>query len=528
VVRIEGKKLFIVMVNIKGDVRLDSNEIKKKNLELVDYFMATYNPQHIELNEKGYFYFANINSYNQREVINNIFKHSPNPSIVSFLINNCRNINLSIPEEHVDSILIKYNFYFLWYFQQPEPRTYFLTVSNTNNVGLVNPLLQGEILWVISAYTPTYYNRLSDFIIESYSSVLPLALNEIYFSSMLSKFKGMGYIESENYTDICNINKKVKFRSIIFTNKIEELPLFEDELYLNNSRNLYMTELSGHEKYLISRGELKMLKSLLSKDVEYGGLYDKAKIDSVKVEGKEITRYNLYTSSPSIRGEEKGVLVPISDVNYHSHPNYCTSKHKLIVAWPSGLDMKIISSEASLFTTHIKTHLCITSNGIFFIKLTPKFYNFIQTLTMSCKNILFNLVELYFKGIQDLRNIEEISKKFGLEQDYKENIEKQLKNPEQCIQTNINFFTTIINDYLLNINKVTLKDIFDYTKYKTITASQKTKIEIQAKLRDLIYDITTDFFCEESIKKGEQDYPLYIIKFSNWDALLQNTYYEFD
>jgi hypothetical protein len=92
----------------------------------------------------------------------------------------------------------------------------------------------------------------------------------------------------------------------------------------------------------------------------------------------------------------------------------------------------------------------------------------------------------------------------------------------------ISCISIIINDYLLNINKVTLRDIFDYTKYKSITASRKSKIEIQARLRDLIYDITTDFFCEESIKKGEQDYPLYIIKFSNWDALLQNIYYEFD
>ena len=525
-IKYENNRFFIVMMYIKGNIELDVSTIVNKNLDTLKIYKTKNECTERTIGGNNFMTFQGVNKCNNRtfrDSLNTIFRHSPNPSILTFLLDNCSNMNLYIPEKDIEKNLINYNIYFLWYFQQPQTRTYFVSIHNQK---VSDNLLSEHILWLISPYTNDYYKILPDIIPEFYSVVLPLVLDTNYISGMLRLVRGMRYLETETYRDICgDIN--VKFKSIIFTNKIKQLPLFgDDENAIMNSRAVYIQKLNGSETYYLNKAEIKLLKELLEESVEYGGAYGSTEF----IENGKMAS-NLYTEKLLKRGNRNDVPVSDGEVNYHVHPNYCFKTEKMIVAWPSGADIRSATNISSYFSAHTKTHMCVTTTGIFFIKLNPEFYNFLQTLTTNCKKLLFSLVFIYFSNIEDLRHIRN-SELFSVSKDTIEQFYRFVEASEnvcasEIFTANMNIFGGIINDYLNHINTVKLSTLLDFEKYNMTSLSRDTLKITQKLIQEALYDLTTNVSCETSIEaEKSKEYNLYNITFAPWDKLLEHPYFK--
>jgi hypothetical protein len=195
----------------------------------------------------------------------------------------------------------------------------------------------------------------------------------------------------------------------------------------------------------------------------------------------------LYTEKLLKTGNRTNVSVPDGEVNYHVHPNYCFITEKMIVAWPSGGDIRSATNISSYFSAHTKTHMCVTTTGIFFIKLNPEFYKFLQTLTTNCKKLLFSLVFIYFSNIEDLRHIRN-SELFSVSKDTIEQFYRFVETSgnvcaSEIFTANMNIFGGIINDYLNHINTVKLSTLLDFEKYN-ITGLSRDTLKITQKLID--------------------------------------------
>jgi hypothetical protein len=525
-IKYENNRFFIVMMYIKGNIELDVSTIVNKNLDTLKIYKTKNECTERTIGGNNFMTFQAVNKRNNRtfrDSLNTIFRHSPNPSILTFLLDNCSNMNLYIPEKDIEKNLINYNIYFLWYFQQPQTRTYFVSIHNQK---VSDNLLSEHILWLISPYTNDYYKILPDIIPEFYSVVLPLVLDTNYISGMLQLVRGMRYLETETYRDICgDIN--VKFKSIIFTNEIKQLPLFgDDENAIMNSRAVYIQKLNGSETYYLNKAEIKLLKELLEESVEYGGAYGSTEF----IENGKMAS-NLYTEKLLKTGNRNDISVPDGEVNYHVHPNYCFITEKMIVAWPSGADMRSATNISSYFSAHTKTHMCVTTTGIFFIKLNPEFYKFLQTLTTNCKKLLFSLVFIYFSNIEDLRHIRN-SELFSVSKDTIEQFYRFVETAEnvcasEIFTANMNIFGGIIDNYLNHINTVKLSTLLDFEKYNMTGLSRDTLKITQKLIQEALYELTTNVSCETSIEaEKSKEYNLYNITFAPWDKLLEHPYFK--
>jgi predicted GNAT family acetyltransferase len=386
---------------------------------------------------------------------------------------------------------------------------------------------RGLTLWLISPETSNYHYHITKVISKFTNIILPLALNEDYFKNMLNTLenKGLNYFISKKYKDVCNFNEDIDFKSIIFV-KNDKLPNFGDKEPILDVRKTYISRIMGDDRYVISKNEIKRLKSLLNKSVEYGDTYDIASTDNnIKI---------VYSNRLPIKGTYGGVDPGLSSINFHVHPNYCNSKEKMLVAWPSGNDYSYTAFHSSFFANHIKTHLCVTSSGIFFIKLNKEFVVFLQSLTSGCKDVLYNLINAYFTGTENLRIIKNLNKyKFLKEVDpsyieaYKISLEEQINDPDTCHKVNQDLFSNIISEYMNETNNVSIKTLLDINNYDV--TDKDSRGYILETLKNYIEYILNNFSCEKRMKEEmNKNYSLYITAFAPWDVLLKDSYFEFN
>jgi hypothetical protein len=387
---------------------------------------------------------------------------------------------------------------------------------------------KGITLWLITPKTSNYERHIINIIPYCDNIVLPLALHSIYLISMLNILlgKGFNYFISKKYKDVCNFSEDINFKSFIFT-KNNDLPKFEEIEPLLDIQSAYIDDVMGGETYKISRNELRRLKELLNKPEEYGDTYNLVKDNNgIKI---------AYTKELPVRGTHRSVAPGTSHVNFHVHPKYCNSTEKMLVAWPSGGDYSAVATDSTLFANHIKTHLCVTSSGIFFIKLSHQFMMFLQRITPDCKKMLIVLIKAYFGGTEDKRIIKNLHRYQFLKdedsnkiEEFKRQIETQISDPDTCYTINQKLFEDIISEYKTASNNVTIKTILDVNNYTSFITEENTREYAIKLIKEYISDILNNFSCEKTMKEEiSKDYPIYVITYASWETLFRDTYYKF-
>jgi hypothetical protein len=585
---IKNKSLFLDMKYIgKVSFRLDDhfvNKLIKTNRYIVDDILYINDFNIVKIGNDKYYDFHSIleplkyenfsNQYKgeyRKESINSIFKNCLNPSIASFITQKCNKIGILIPiDEGSDKDLINKHFYLMNYLENPD-KTYLMymgnivydeelkdyeekeelkdyeekeepvkkrgrkrnygsdsmTIASENNVSTKEIFtFKGLTLWLITPETTRYHHHISNISSKFNNIVLPLALCKEYFQNMLITLqnKDLNYFISKKYKDICNFNEDINFKSVVFS-KNEDLPKLGDIQPIMYIREIYMDDILGDDKYVISKNEIIRLKSLLSKPVEYGDTYDIVVDNKIKV---------VYTNQLPTKGTYQNVDTGTSNVNFHVHPSYCNREQKMLVAWPSGSDYSAVASESSFFANHIKTHLCVTSSGIFFIKLNKDFIVFIQSLTSGCKLNLYKLIKAYFAGTEHLRIIKNLNKykflKNAIPRDVdslKNEIDQQINDPETCHTINNEIFSNIVSEYLNETRQVTINRLLDINNYDV--SDRDSRGIVLDTLKESAEYLLNNFSCDKRMREEvNKDYPLYIVTFSPWNLLLSKSYYEFN
>lgn len=152
-------------------------------------------------------------------------------------------------------------------------------------------------------------------------------------------------------------------------------------------------------KILISKNLNMILKDLLNKDREYGGIFRFMSKD----------RKGDYLLGLSEKDFIEGSGEPTFQVQwsyidgyimFHTHPSICYERHRCFLGWPSAADMVVVMH---LFLSHfVILNLVYTVEGIYFISLRTWFQDFLnryrENAQEECINQLENAVRDYFSN----------------------------------------------------------------------------------------------------------------------------------
>ena len=199
----------------------------------------------------------------------------------------------------------------------------------------------------------------------------------------------------------CNANKQ-EFSCILFRSSSKPLQTnanveFFTDMTLEYALDLWQTNNSAINDDLqvkVYKPTIKQLKSYLYKPNETGGSFKTfaSAQDKVLVQDKVFEGTDKY--------------VPIPDnidktLTWHVHPNYCFSKNKFMLNWPSYVDVRALSNWSS-FKNGPKVHLLSSLEGIYTIRINKAFKNYLSSLNTSCLGFILTLIENYFLKLAHL------------------------------------------------------------------------------------------------------------------------------
>jgi hypothetical protein len=131
--------------------------------------------------------------------------------------------------------------------------------------------------------------------------------------------------------------------------------------------------------------------------VEYGGVLS-------IVPSKVKDDIHILVPSQLVRGESSTVDVPVSTINFHTHPESCYNTFGCDSGWPSAPDSYYILRNFN----DILAHLVITREGFYIIKVNPDAQAIMKSITDNVKlaklaDYILATVYIYFAILENTR-----------------------------------------------------------------------------------------------------------------------------
>lgn len=195
----------------------------------------------------------------------------------------------------------------------------------------------------------------------------------------------------------------------------------------------------------ISRSILDQMYDFLTLDHERGGVLQIASYNKKREAQLQLTRLT--------RQEKPGVYevaVPVSRINFHTHPNICYVKYGCHIGWPSGQDMAYIASNYP----KVMKHYVFTREGVYAVQLDPTFMQLLTFLrnqeAQACLSDLFNIIMFRFTS-------EEYKRAYNIVDPDDDN----LYNEEQLLTMSQSKFEGAKQEYLRTVNTYSFENLLN-------------------------------------------------------------------
>lgn len=186
----------------------------------------------------------------------------------------------------------------------------------------------------------------------------------------------------------------------------KDAPIPDQKETINSSLRL-------REEYMGTRGkcsirlrfENSLLKAMFEaynrQAVEYGG---KMRIFEYVDTGASYRAARVgFSPQLEVSGSKTGfvVNVPVSPINFHTHPDVCYATYGCYLGWPSSGDMASILDN---YDHGLRLHMLMSREGIYFISLSLNFIQAWNSAPQKFKEGMVNAVRYFFKKIEGYRS----------------------------------------------------------------------------------------------------------------------------